>query len=299
MERRSSIRRLLAKAISLSGHKRQHGWSPATRSWRSRSWSWNYVRTAARGPDRDPTDDSSATPRWTGERRSGRPDERGSYRRVEAGRSARHCAKFASDITKQAKDQTGRKNQGTRGSGRGGNSAKKGDDIEDGDHKGTRKWEQRQVQIKTLEGEFSVVMWASGTFKSIRRLLQYPLDRIHVWFWSYFLICGIILGMSKLRAFVFLSQRTKTTSWTKTKMRRQIFPTTWRERNFLQRDFQALTWTIRNNWRNLRGTCSFGVFCFGSAAILDGHIAFSWQTNMAPANMADASSIFTAFVCFL
>lgn len=118
------------------------------------------------------------------------------------------------------------RNQGTRGSGRGGNSAKKGDDIEDGDHKGTRKWEQRQVQIKTLEGEFSVVMWASGTFKSIRRLLQYPLDRIHVWFWSYFLICGIILGMSKLRAFVFLSQRTKTTSWTKTKMRRQIFPTT-------------------------------------------------------------------------
>ena len=38
-------------------------------------------------------------------------------------------------------------------------------DEEDGDldQKGTRKWEQRQVQVKTLEGEFSVVMWASGT----------------------------------------------------------------------------------------------------------------------------------------
>lgn len=27
----------------------------------------------------------------------------------------------------------------------------------------TRKWEQKQVQIKTMEGEFSVTMWASGT----------------------------------------------------------------------------------------------------------------------------------------
>lgn len=26
-----------------------------------------------------------------------------------------------------------------------------------------RKWEQKQVQIKTLEGEFSVTMWATGT----------------------------------------------------------------------------------------------------------------------------------------
>lgn len=30
------------------------------------------------------------------------------------------------------------------------------------DDKSTRKWEQKQVQIKTLEGEFSVTMWASG-----------------------------------------------------------------------------------------------------------------------------------------
>lgn len=27
-----------------------------------------------------------------------------------------------------------------------------------------RKWEQKQVQIKTLEGEFSVTMWSSGKF---------------------------------------------------------------------------------------------------------------------------------------
>ena len=26
----------------------------------------------------------------------------------------------------------------------------------------TKKWEQKQVQIKTLEGEFSVTMWATG-----------------------------------------------------------------------------------------------------------------------------------------
>jgi len=32
-----------------------------------------------------------------------------------------------------------------------------------GGHGGNRKWEQKQVQIKTLEGEFSVTMWASGT----------------------------------------------------------------------------------------------------------------------------------------
>ena len=30
-----------------------------------------------------------------------------------------------------------------------------------------RKWEQKQVQIKTLEGEFSVTMWATGTDEGI------------------------------------------------------------------------------------------------------------------------------------
>lgn len=48
--------------------------------------------------------------------------------------------------------------QGTRGRG-----SKRDDEDGDLDQKGTRKWEQRQVQVKTLEGEFSVVMWASGT----------------------------------------------------------------------------------------------------------------------------------------
>lgn len=31
-----------------------------------------------------------------------------------------------------------------------------------------RKWEQKQVQIKTLEGEFSVTMWASGKFDVLK-----------------------------------------------------------------------------------------------------------------------------------
>ncbi len=36
-----------------------------------------------------------------------------------------------------------------------------------------RKWEQKQVQIKTLEGEFSVTMWASGKFVFGMRKLRY------------------------------------------------------------------------------------------------------------------------------
>lgn len=31
------------------------------------------------------------------------------------------------------------------------------------------KWEQKQVQIKTLEGEFSVTMWSSGVDEGKRR----------------------------------------------------------------------------------------------------------------------------------
>ena len=34
----------------------------------------------------------------------------------------------------------------------------------------SRKWEQKQVQIKTLEGEFSVTMWASGAEEDGRHL---------------------------------------------------------------------------------------------------------------------------------
>lgn len=45
-----------------------------------------------------------------------------------------------------------------------------------------RKWEQKQVQIKTLEGEFSVTMWASGTddgkFFIIYSLLTFSIIRI-------------------------------------------------------------------------------------------------------------------------
>lgn len=33
-----------------------------------------------------------------------------------------------------------------------------------------RKWEQKQVQIKTLEGEFSVTMWASGKFRVLSKV---------------------------------------------------------------------------------------------------------------------------------
>ncbi len=43
-----------------------------------------------------------------------------------------------------------------------------------------RKWEQKQVQIKTLEGEFSVTMWASGKSRSSLRLLVYVLNGGHV-----------------------------------------------------------------------------------------------------------------------
>lgn len=52
--------------------------------------------------------------------------------------------------------------KGKRGSG----GRFKGDNfLSDGHGTETkaRKWEQKQVQIKTLEGEFSVTMWASGT----------------------------------------------------------------------------------------------------------------------------------------
>lgn len=46
------------------------------------------------------------------------------------------------------------------------------EDMQALDPSGSRKWERKQVQIKTLDGEFSVTMWASGllkTYKNIRR----------------------------------------------------------------------------------------------------------------------------------
>jgi len=39
------------------------------------------------------------------------------------------------------------------------------------DPSGTRRWERKQVQITTLDGEFSVTMWASGNYSV---LYKYP-----------------------------------------------------------------------------------------------------------------------------
>ncbi|XP_072041434.1 transcription factor YY2-like [Amphiura filiformis] len=44
------------------------------------------------------------------------------------------------------------------------------------DDKSTRKWEQKQVQIKTLEGEFSVTMWASGLHTEDKKQLTDDTD---------------------------------------------------------------------------------------------------------------------------
>jgi len=48
-----------------------------------------------------------------------------------------------------------------------------------------RKWEQKQVQIRTLEGEFSVTMWASGTDDGIN---YYHYNNIIL----YYVNCSII-----------------------------------------------------------------------------------------------------------
>lgn len=62
----------------------------------------------------------------------------------------------------------GRSGKGLAGSGSSGSAnasnSDKGGGNGDAERTGTRKWEQKQVQIKTLEGEFAVRMWASGTF---------------------------------------------------------------------------------------------------------------------------------------
>lgn len=42
--------------------------------------------------------------------------------------------------------------------------SRKGDSLPETTRKHARKWGQKQVQVKTLEGEFSVTMWASGEF---------------------------------------------------------------------------------------------------------------------------------------
>ncbi|XP_054900484.1 transcriptional repressor protein YY1b isoform X1 [Poeciliopsis prolifica] len=53
-----------------------------------------------------------------------------------------------------------------RGGGTGGKKSGKKSYLS-GPDAGGRKWEQKQVQIKTLEGEFSVTMWASDDNKDI------------------------------------------------------------------------------------------------------------------------------------
>ncbi|KAL9954219.1 hypothetical protein ACROYT_G041724 [Oculina patagonica] len=46
----------------------------------------------------------------------------------------------------------------------------------DTERSGTRKWEQKQVQIKTLEGEFAVTMWASEEKKAQQEELNQAPD---------------------------------------------------------------------------------------------------------------------------
>ncbi|XP_056402720.1 transcriptional repressor protein YY1 [Hyla sarda] len=59
--------------------------------------------------------------------------------------------------------------RGMKKGGSGKKSSKKsgGGYLSGGTEAGGRKWEQKQVQIKTLEGEFSVTMWASDDKKDI------------------------------------------------------------------------------------------------------------------------------------
>ncbi|XP_029281531.1 transcriptional repressor protein YY1b isoform X1 [Cottoperca gobio] len=66
-------------------------------------------------------------------------------------------------VTVAGKSSVGRMK---RGGGTGGKKAGKKSYLS-GAEAGGRKWEQKQVQIKTLEGEFSVTMWASDNNKDI------------------------------------------------------------------------------------------------------------------------------------
>lgn len=62
-------------------------------------------------------------------------------------------------VTVAGKSSVGRMKRG--GGGGSGKKAGKKSYLTGAEASG-RKWEQKQVQIKTLEGEFSVTMWASG-----------------------------------------------------------------------------------------------------------------------------------------
>ena len=64
-------------------------------------------------------------------------------------------------VTVAGKSSVGRMKRGGSGKKTGKKSYLSGSEAS------SRKWEQKQVQIKTLEGEFSVTMWASGKYGSI------------------------------------------------------------------------------------------------------------------------------------
>ncbi|EDO36764.1 predicted protein [Nematostella vectensis] len=81
--------------------------------------------------------------------------------------------------TKHRKGRTGRsKGLGRSGKGHGGGgsygsgTAANSDRDGDAERTGTRKWEQKQVQIKTLEGEFAVRMWSSEEKKAEQEDLE-------------------------------------------------------------------------------------------------------------------------------
>ena len=71
----------------------------------------------------------------------------------------------APEVEISTEDESPRRGKGGKKKGRGRNVTELVVDSEsdisltDGQ---TRKWEQKQVQIKTLDGEFSVTMWATG-----------------------------------------------------------------------------------------------------------------------------------------
>ncbi|XP_077408460.1 transcriptional repressor protein YY1b isoform X1 [Vanacampus margaritifer] len=69
-------------------------------------------------------------------------------------------------VTVAGKSSMGRVKRGGGSGSSGGKKAGKKSYLS-GAETGARKWEQKQVQIKTLEGEFSVTMWASGTDEDI------------------------------------------------------------------------------------------------------------------------------------
>ncbi|XP_077996605.1 transcription factor YY2-like [Glandiceps talaboti] len=71
----------------------------------------------------------------------------------------------APELIDEALLMTGKR--GRRGKKSSKKNAAAGGELTFDTDKNTRKWEQKQVQIKTLEGEFSVTMWASEEKKAV------------------------------------------------------------------------------------------------------------------------------------